>query len=191
MVVPPEQVIDTSELFRHRGGRKLSLRFLASYLLGATLQGAAGPPPHMPVPGAGQVAGGGGPGTNTHPHPHTHTHGQPNLHMHHGGSPGGGTPMGGMVMPQHSQYGPYTAQQQQQQSYTHTPTTPQHMLGHDAVEDARMAMRLYHKYLELVANDSFTRVLNEMYAWGKQHGWDPANTRMGGGGGLEQQAPAA
>ncbi|GLI62235.1 hypothetical protein VaNZ11_004830 [Volvox africanus] len=196
MVVPPEQVIDTSELFRHRGGRKLSLRFLASYLLGATLQGAAGPHHlHMSVPGAGPAAGSGGPGlnlhthTHTHAHAHSHSHGQSSPHMQHGGSPGiGGGPIGGM-MPQHPQYGPYTAQQQQ--PYTPTPTpTPQHMFGHDAVEDARMAMRLYHKYLELVANESFTRVLNEMYAWGKQHGWDPANTRMAGGG-LEQQAPAA
>ncbi|GIL62633.1 hypothetical protein Vafri_16832 [Volvox africanus] len=194
MVVPPEQVIDTSELFRHRGGRKLSLRFLASYLLGATLQGAAGP-----------AAGSGGPGLNslthththmhTHAHPHTHAHahahGQNHLHTQHGGSPGGGGgPVGGM-MPQHPQYGPYATQQQQPYTPTPTPTpTPQHMYGHDAVEDARMAMRLYHKYLELVANESFTRVLNEMYAWGKQHGWDPANTRMAGGG-LEQQAPAA
>eukprot|EP00198_Chlamydomonas_reinhardtii_P002059 XP_001691395.1 PAN2-like protein [Chlamydomonas reinhardtii] len=50
---------------------------------------------------------------------------------------------------------------------------PPEQLGHDAIEDARTAMRLYHKYLELTANDTFERVLNEMYAWGKANGWDP------------------
>ncbi len=42
---------------------------------------------------------------------------------------------------------------------------------------------------QLVANDSFTRVLNEMYAWGKRHGWDPAALRPGAG--AAQQPPAA
>ena len=26
---------------------------------------------------------------------------------------------------------------------------------------------------QLTANDTFERVLNEMYAWGKANGWDP------------------
>jgi len=37
IVIPPEQVIDTVDLF-HSGRRRLSLRFLAAYLLGATIQ---------------------------------------------------------------------------------------------------------------------------------------------------------
>lgn len=40
IVVPPEQVVDTVDLF-HSGRRRLSLRFLAAYLLGATIQGGS------------------------------------------------------------------------------------------------------------------------------------------------------
>lgn len=36
--VPPESILDTVELF-YLGHRKLSLRFLASYLLGEAIQG--------------------------------------------------------------------------------------------------------------------------------------------------------
>ena len=36
--VPPEQLVDTVELFSFRRKRKLSLRFLASYLLGVNIQ---------------------------------------------------------------------------------------------------------------------------------------------------------
>ena len=36
--VPPEQLVDTVELFSFRHKRKLSLRFLASYLLGINIQ---------------------------------------------------------------------------------------------------------------------------------------------------------
>ncbi|GFR50706.1 hypothetical protein Agub_g12963, partial [Astrephomene gubernaculifera] len=134
MVVPPEQVIDTSELFRFRGGRKLSLRFLASFLLGACIQqgpaagsgsphmmGHHGPMGHHPHP------------HSHHPHPH-HSHGHPHPH------------------PQHP--------------HAHAPQPPQQWMGgHDAIEDARTAMRLYHKYLELVASDSLQRVLHELYSW--------------------------
>ncbi len=94
-VLTHPQVIDTSELFRHRGCRKLSLRFLASYLLGASIQTGSGS-------GSGHVGGPGGHGPMGHG-----GHG----HVALGGGPGG--------------------------------------LGHDAIEDARTAMRLYHKYLEV------------------------------------------
>ena len=40
IVVPPEQVVDTVDLF-YSGRRRLSLRFLAAYLLGATIQGGS------------------------------------------------------------------------------------------------------------------------------------------------------
>ena len=36
--VPPEQVMDTVELFWIKGARKLSLRFLASYFLKTSIQ---------------------------------------------------------------------------------------------------------------------------------------------------------
>ncbi|KAF6265524.1 exonuclease-domain-containing protein [Scenedesmus sp. NREL 46B-D3] len=42
LTVPPEQVRDTVELFSFRRQRKLSLRFLASYLLGLTIQTGTG-----------------------------------------------------------------------------------------------------------------------------------------------------
>jgi PAB-dependent poly(A)-specific ribonuclease subunit 2 len=38
MLVPPAQLVDTVELFRFKRQRKLSLRFLARYLLGADIQ---------------------------------------------------------------------------------------------------------------------------------------------------------
>jgi len=39
IVVPPEQVVDTIDLFYSGRGRRLSLRFLSVYLLGKTIQG--------------------------------------------------------------------------------------------------------------------------------------------------------
>ena len=41
IVVPPEQVIDTVELFHFKRQRKLSLKFAATYLLGEDIQGEA------------------------------------------------------------------------------------------------------------------------------------------------------
>ena len=39
IILPPEQVIDTVEIFRLENQRLLSLRFLASYLLSKDIQG--------------------------------------------------------------------------------------------------------------------------------------------------------
>ena len=39
IILPPEQVIDTVEIFRLKNQRLLSLRFLASYLLSKDIQG--------------------------------------------------------------------------------------------------------------------------------------------------------
>ena len=38
MVVPKEQILDTVELFRYDGSRKLNLRFLAKHVLGMNIQ---------------------------------------------------------------------------------------------------------------------------------------------------------
>jgi PAB-dependent poly(A)-specific ribonuclease subunit 2 len=46
--------------------------------------------------------------------------------------------------------------------------------GHDSVEDAGTALALYHRYCELQAAGKFDEVLQTLYAWGKEHGWDPA-----------------
>ena len=114
-IVLAPQVIDTSELWRHRGGRKLSLRFLASYLLGANIQQGT----------AAAAAGHHAAAHHHHHHHHAHHH-HHHHHNHHGGGPGG--PGGG------------------------GPMLPPPQLGHDAIEDARTAMRLYHKYLEVRHN---------------------------------------
>ena len=44
---------------------------------------------------------------------------------------------------------------------------------HDAIEDARTALRLYEKYRQLVDAGTFSEKLTEMYSWGKQYGWEP------------------
>ena len=41
IAVPKEQIVDTSDLFYSGQGRRVSLRFLAAYLLGSTIQGGA------------------------------------------------------------------------------------------------------------------------------------------------------
>jgi PAB-dependent poly(A)-specific ribonuclease subunit 2 len=41
IVVPPSQVVDTMDLFYSGRGRRLSLRFLSAYLLGAAIQGGS------------------------------------------------------------------------------------------------------------------------------------------------------
>ena len=83
IVVPPAQIVDTVELFHFKRQRKLSLRFLASYLLGIDIQQGT----------------------------------------------------------------------------------------HDSIEDARTAVRLYEKYLELVAEGNFQAKLLEIYRYGKQYGY--------------------
>ena len=59
----------------------------------------------------------------------------------------------------------------------HTWHTPIHILMqasvHDSVEDARTALRLYLKYRELVKEGKLHEKLEELYSWGKQHGWEP------------------
>lgn len=83
IVVPPEQVIDTVELFHFKRQRKLSLKFLATYLLGEDIQGET----------------------------------------------------------------------------------------HDSIEDARTAIKLYEKYLDLQARGEFESELLEMYRFGKKFGF--------------------
>jgi PAB-dependent poly(A)-specific ribonuclease subunit 2 len=85
VVVPPAQIVDTVELFHFKRQRKLSLRFLASYLLGADIQKDT----------------------------------------------------------------------------------------HDSIEDARTAVRLYEKYLEMRRDGegAFREKLLEIYRFGKQHGF--------------------
>ena len=84
LILPPEQTIDTVELYSFKNQRKLSLRFLASYLLGLDIQG----------------------------------------------------------------------------------------ITHDAIEDARTALKLYEKYKALVAAGTFHEKLNELYSWGKKYGFE-------------------
>jgi PAB-dependent poly(A)-specific ribonuclease subunit 2 len=85
VVVPPSQIVDTVELFHFKRQRKLSLRFLASYLLGADIQKET----------------------------------------------------------------------------------------HDSIEDARTAVRLYEKYLEMreEGEGAFREKLLEIYRFGKRHGF--------------------
>ena len=83
VTVPPAQIVDTVELFHFKRQRKLSLRFLASYLLKEDIQQET----------------------------------------------------------------------------------------HDSIEDARTAVRLYHKYLEMQAAGNFQGQLLEIYRFGKQHGF--------------------
>ena len=85
VVVPPGQIVDTVELFHFKRQRKLSLRFLASYLLHADIQKDT----------------------------------------------------------------------------------------HDSIEDARTAVRLYEKYLEMRKDgeEAFREKLLEIYRFGKQHGF--------------------
>ena len=83
VTVPPAQIVDTVELFHFKRQRKLSLRFLASYLLKEDIQ----------------------------------------------------------------------------------------QTTHDSIEDARTAVRLYHKYLEMQAAGNFQGQLLEIYRFGKQHGF--------------------
>jgi len=87
IVVPPAQIVDTVELFHFKRQRKLSLRFLASYLLGLDIQQET----------------------------------------------------------------------------------------HDSIEDARTAVRLYDKYLELVRQGNFQAKLLEIYRYGKQNGYTGEN----------------
>jgi PAB-dependent poly(A)-specific ribonuclease subunit 2 len=53
-----------------------------------------------------------------------------------------------------------------------------HVLGmriqtdnHDAIEDARTALALYHKYVQLVQEGAFDAVLQGLYALGHSSNW--------------------
>lgn len=42
---------------------------------------------------------------------------------------------------------------------------------HDSVEDARTALLLYKRYLELQRDGAFSAVLEDIYAQGRASGW--------------------
>lgn len=44
-------------------------------------------------------------------------------------------------------------------------------VSHCSVEDARMALRLYKKYLELERTGQLKEVLNDIYELGRVHNW--------------------
>lgn len=45
--------------------------------------------------------------------------------------------------------------------------------GHDSVEDARTALKLYREWQRLRDAGELEAKLEEMYAWGKANGWEP------------------
>jgi PAB-dependent poly(A)-specific ribonuclease subunit 2 len=99
--VEPSKVRDTVELFCPTPAhRRLRLRFLASYLLGLSIQGSEA----SAAAGAGAAAA---------------------------------------------------------------------AAGHDSVEDARTALRLYREWERLRDCGQLDAKIEEMYAWGKMHGWGP------------------
>lgn len=102
--VPPDQVIDTVDLFQSSSHpRKLSLRFLAWFLLKEDIQG-----------------------------PHANESAQAD----------GSAPVGSSE-------------------------------GHDSIEDALAALRLYRIYLDFKRDDRLEDVLEDLYEAGRIHGWKP------------------
>jgi hypothetical protein len=120
--VAPAQVRDTVELFCPTPGhRRLRLRFLASYLLGLSIQGSEG------AFGAGAAAAlGAGAGAGAL------------------GALGAGAAAAASLA----------------------------AAGHDSVEDARTALKLYREWQRLRDAGQLEAKIEEMYAWGKAHGWD-------------------
>lgn len=53
--------------------------------------------------------------------------------------------------------------------------------GHDSVEDARTALALYREWERLKASGELEAKVEEMYAWGKAHGWGPVVRDAAGG----------
>jgi PAB-dependent poly(A)-specific ribonuclease subunit 2 len=49
---------------------------------------------------------------------------------------------------------------------------------HDSVEDARTALALYKKYLEIKAAGNFEKVMEELYAEGKKLNFRPPNQKV-------------
>ncbi len=45
---------------------------------------------------------------------------------------------------------------------------------HDSIEDARTALKLYREYQRLQDAGQLLDKLKDMYAWGKQYGWEPS-----------------
>lgn len=54
------------------------------------------------------------------------------------------------------------------------------MDGHDSIEDARMALRLYRKYQEYEAAGIVEQVLEEIWNKGRRWGWKPPSKSVGG-----------
>lgn len=50
-------------------------------------------------------------------------------------------------------------------------------MTHDSVEDARTALALYKKYLEIQATGNFEKVMEEIYAEGKKLNFKPPSQR--------------
>lgn len=52
---------------------------------------------------------------------------------------------------------------------------------HDSIEDAKTALRLYRKYLELEQRDEINAALTELYEVGKKYNWKVPKDGAGGG----------
>jgi PAB-dependent poly(A)-specific ribonuclease subunit 2 len=51
---------------------------------------------------------------------------------------------------------------------------------HDSVEDARTALHLYKKYVELQRSNSVAAALEELYALGRASGWKVTTSKSMG-----------
>lgn len=119
--VPPSQVIDTVDLFQSSSHpRKLSLRFLAWFLLKQDIQGPQAPP---------QPAG----ATSAYPE------------------------------------APATTAAAASSSGGSSSTSE----GHDSIEDALAALRLYRLYQVFKRDNRLEDVLEDLYEAGRIHGWKP------------------
>ena len=53
-------------------------------------------------------------------------------------------------------------------------------LGHDSIEDARVALSLYAAYLQLKEKGALESTILEMYRWGRRHGFAPVELQPDG-----------